>query len=115
MAASVISQELGRDLFRVDLAQIVNKYIGETEKNLSRVFEVAENSSVILFFDEADALFGKRSEVKDSHDRYANIETSYLLARLEAYTGIAILATNQKTDLDPAFVRRIKFKVELTS
>jgi len=90
----------------------VSKYIGETEKNLARVFEAAEGAGAILLFDEADALFGKRSEVKDSHDRYANIEVSYLLQRMESYRGLAILTTNIKSALDPAFLRRIRFVVQ---
>jgi len=112
MAAEVLANELGLDLYRIDLSQIVNKYIGETEKNLRRVFDAAEEGSAILLFDEADALFGKRSEVKDSHDRYANIEISYLLQRMEAYRGLAILTTNMKSSLDTAFMRRIKFIIE---
>jgi len=112
MAAEVLANELGLDLYRIDLSQVVNKYIGETEKNLRRVFDAAEEGSAILLFDEADALFGKRSEVKDSHDRYANIEISYLLQRMEAYRGLAILTTNMKSSLDTAFMRRIKFIVE---
>lgn len=112
MAAEVLSQELRLDLYRIDLSQVVNKYIGETEKNLSRIFDEAENGGAILFFDEADALFGKRSEVHDSHDRYANIEISYLLQRMESYRGLAILATNMKSSLDSAFLRRIRFVVD---
>jgi SpoVK/Ycf46/Vps4 family AAA+-type ATPase len=112
MAAEVIANELSLDLYRIDLSAVVNKYIGETEKNLRRVFDAAECGGVILFFDEADALFGKRSEVKDSHDRYANIEINYLLQRLESYRGLAILATNMRTALDTAFTRRIRFIVE---
>ncbi|MCX6047084.1 MAG: ATP-binding protein, partial [Chloroflexi bacterium] len=96
---------------RIDLSQVVSKYIGETEKNLRRVFDAAEEGGAVLLFDEADALFGKRSEVKDSHDRYANIEVSYLLQRMEAYRGLAILTTNMKNALDPAFLRRIRFIV----
>ncbi|MFB3921945.1 MAG: ATP-binding protein [Terriglobia bacterium] len=111
LAAEVLAQELRLDLYRIDLSQVVSKYIGETEKNLRRVFDAAEAGGVILFFDEADALFGKRSEVKDSHDRYANIEISYLLQRMEAFRGLAILATNLKNVLDPAFLRRIRFVV----
>ena len=111
MAAEVLANELRLDLYRIDLASVVSKYIGETEKNLRRVFDAAEDSGAILFFDEADALFGKRSEVKDSHDRYANIEVSYLLQRMEAYRGLAVLATNLKSALDPAFLRRIRFVV----
>ena len=111
MAAEVIANALQLDLYRIDLSQVVNKYIGETEKNLRRVFDAAEDGGVILFFDEADALFGKRSEVKDSHDRYANLEISYLLQRIEAFSGLAILATNMKSALDPAFLRRLRFIV----
>jgi hypothetical protein len=112
MAAEVIANELHLDLYRIDLSAVVNKYIGETEKNLRRVFDAAEESGAILFFDEADALFGKRSEVKDSHDRYANIEINYLLQRMESYRGLAILATNMKSALDKAFMRRLRFIVE---
>ncbi|SFE85628.1 ATP-binding protein [Nitrosomonas sp. Nm166] len=112
MAAEVIANELQLDLFRIDLSQVVNKYIGETEKNLRKLFDAAEDSGAILFFDEADALFGKRSEVKDSHDRYANIEINYLLQRMESYRGLAILATNMKSALDKAFMRRLRFIVE---
>jgi ATPase family associated with various cellular activities (AAA) len=111
MAAEVLAGELDLDLYRIDLSQIVNKYIGETEKNLRRVFDAAEDGGAILFFDEADALFGKRSEVKDSHDRYANIEINYLLQRMELYRGLAVLATNMKSALDPAFLRRIRFVI----
>jgi len=109
MAAEVLANELRLDLYRIDLSQVVSKYIGETEKNLRRVFDAAEEGGAILLFDEADALFGKRSEVKDSHDRYANIEISYLLQRMEAYRGLAILTTNMKDALDQAFLRRIRF------
>jgi hypothetical protein len=112
MAAEVLAGELKLDLFRVDLSQVVSKYIGETEKNLSRVFDAAEEGGAILLFDEADALFGKRSEVRDSHDRYANIEVSYLLQRMEAYQGLAILTTNLRGALDPAFLRRIRYLVQ---
>jgi len=111
-AAEVLANELHLDLYRVDLSQVVSKYIGETEKNLRRVFDAAESGSGILLFDEADALFGKRSEVKDSHDRYANIEVGYLLQRMEAYRGLAILTTNMKGALDDAFMRRLAFVVE---
>ena len=111
MAAEVLAQELQLDLYRIDLSAVVSKYIGETEKNLRRVFDAAEDSGAILLFDEADALFGKRSEVKDSHDRYANIEVSYLLQRMEAYCGLAILTTNLKGALDVAFQRRLRFIV----
>jgi len=112
MAAQVLAAELGLDLFRVDLATVVSKYIGETEKNLERIFAAADGSNAILFFDEADALFGKRSEVSDSHDRYANIEVAYLLQRMEAYAGAVILATNFKRNIDDAFVRRLDFVVD---
>jgi AAA+ superfamily predicted ATPase len=111
MAAEVIASELDIDLYRIDLAGVVSKYIGETEKNLDRIFTAAENANAILFFDEADALFGKRSEVKDSHDRYANIEISYLLQKMEMYDGVAILATNLRQNLDEAFLRRLAFTV----
>jgi hypothetical protein len=112
MAAEVLAQELGLELYRIDLSAVVSKYIGETEKNLRQVFDAAEESGAILLFDEADALFGKRSEVRDSHDRYANIEVSYLLQRMEAYRGLAILTTNHKAALDPAFQRRLRFIVQ---
>ncbi len=112
MAAEVIANELHLDLYRIDLSQVVSKYIGETEKNLRRIFDAAEGGGAILLFDEADALFGKRSEVRDSHDRYANIEVSYLLQRMEAYRGLAILTTNMKNALDTAFLRRIRFIVQ---
>jgi len=112
LAAEVMANELGLDLFIVDLSQVVSKYIGETEKNLRRVFDAAERGGALLLFDEADALFGKRSEVKDSHDRYANLEVSYLLMRMEAYRGLAILTTNMKKALDTAFLRRIRFVVD---
>jgi winged helix domain-containing protein/ATPase family protein associated with various cellular activities (AAA) len=112
MAAEVMAHDLKLDLYRIDLAGVVSKYIGETEKNLRSVFDAAERSGAILFFDEADALFGKRSEVKDSHDRYANIEVNYLLQRMEEYRGLAILATNMKAALDSAFTRRLRFIVE---
>ncbi len=112
MAAEVLANELHLDLYRIDLASVVSKYIGDTEKNLRRVFDAAEESGAILLFDEADALFGKRSEVKDSHDRYANIEVSYLLQRMEAYRGLAILTTNMKAALDQAFQRRLRFVIQ---
>jgi SpoVK/Ycf46/Vps4 family AAA+-type ATPase len=111
MAAEVLARELQLDLYRIDLSSVVSKYIGETEKNLRRVFDAAEDAGAVLLFDEADALFGKRSEVKDSHDRYANIEVSYLLQRMEAYRGLAILTTNMKGALDGAFQRRLRFVV----
>lgn len=112
MASEALSSELGLDLYRIDLSQVVSKYIGETEKNLGRIFDAAEEGASVLLFDEADALFGKRTDVKDSHDRYANIEVSYLLQRMEAYRGLAILTTNRKSALDQAFLRRIRFVVE---
>lgn len=112
LAAEVMAKELGLDLFVIDLSQVVSKYIGETEKNLRKVFDAAERGGALLLFDEADALFGKRSEVKDSHDRYANLEVSYLLMRMEAYRGLAILTTNMKKALDTAFMRRIRFVVD---
>jgi len=111
MAAEVLAGDLELDLYRIDLSQVVSKYIGETEKNLKRVFDAAETGGAILLFDEADALFGKRSEVRDSHDRYANIEVSYLLQRMEAYRGLAILTTNAKDAIDQAFMRRLRFVV----
>ena len=111
LAAEVMAGELRLNMYRIDLSQVVSKYIGETEKNLRKLFDAAEDGGTILFFDEADALFGKRSEVKDSHDRYANIEVNYLLQRMEAYHGLAILATNMKGALDPAFMRRLRFVV----
>ena len=112
MAAEIIAHDLGLDLYRIDLSAVVNKYIGETEKNLERIFREAQYSDAILFFDEADALFGKRSEVKDAHDRYANIETAYLLQRTEEYDGLVILATNLQKNMDEAFLRRLHFAVE---
>ena len=112
MGAQVLGAELGLDLYRVDLATVVSKYIGETEKNLEKIFSAADGSNAILFFDEADALFGKRSEVSDSHDRYANIEVAYLLQRMEAYPGAVILATNYKRNIDDAFIRRLDFVVD---
>jgi SpoVK/Ycf46/Vps4 family AAA+-type ATPase len=111
MAAVVIAHTLGLDLYRIDLSATVSKYIGETEKNLRRVFDAAEEGGIVLVFDEADALFGKRSEVKDSHDRYANLEVSYLLQRMEAYSGLAILTTNLEEAIDSAFLRRLRFIV----
>jgi hypothetical protein len=111
MAAEVLANTLSLDLYRIDLSAVVSKYIGETEKNLRQVFDAAEGAGAILFFDEADALFGKRSEVKDAHDRYANIEVSYLLQRMESYRGLAILATNMKSAVDAAFLRRLRFVV----
>lgn len=112
MAAEIMANELGLDLYKIDLATVVSKYIGETEKNLDRIFKEAQDSNSILFFDEADAIFGKRSEVRDSHDRYANIEIAYLLQKMEEYQGIVILATNLRKNLDEAFARRMHFSVE---
>jgi SpoVK/Ycf46/Vps4 family AAA+-type ATPase len=112
MAAGIMAGELGLDLYKIDLSTVVSKYIGETEKSLARIFAEAESSNAILFFDEADALFGKRSEVRDSHDRYANIEINYLLQKMEEHEGVAILATNFRKNMDDAFVRRMHFTVE---
>lgn len=114
MAAEVLAGELNLDLYKIDLSSVVSKYIGETEKNLRRVFDAAETGGVILLFDEADSLFGKRSEVKDSRDRYANLEVSYLLQRMESYQGLAILTTNLKDSIDTAFMRRIRFIVKFS-
>ncbi len=114
MAAEVIARELQLDLYKIDLSQITSKYIGETEKNLHRVFTAATDSNAILFFDEADALFGKRSEVRDARDRYANMEVGYLLQKMEEYEGIAILTTNLRSNLDEAFARRLQFIVEFS-
>jgi SpoVK/Ycf46/Vps4 family AAA+-type ATPase len=111
LAASVVACELGLALYRVDLARIVSKYIGETERNLEAVFAAAESTDVVLLFDEADALFGRRSEVHDAHDRYANLEVAYLLQRMEVYDGVAILSTNLLHNLDEAFTRRLDFRV----
>jgi SpoVK/Ycf46/Vps4 family AAA+-type ATPase len=111
MAAEVVAARLELNLYRIDLSSVVSKYIGETEKNLRKLFDAAEQGGAVLLFDEADALFGKRSEVKDSHDRYANIEVNYLLQRIESFSGLAILATNMKAALDSAFMRRMRFVV----
>jgi hypothetical protein len=112
MGAEILADRLDLPMYRIDLSQVVNKYIGETEKNLKRLFDAADVSDVILFFDEADSLFGRRTEVKDAHDRYANLEISYLLERMERFKGIAILATNRKKDLDEAFLRRLRFIID---
>ena len=112
MAAEVLARELDLDLLRIDLSAVVSKYIGETEKNLGRIFAIAGDSGYILFFDEADALFGSRTEVKDSHDRYANSEIHYLLQRMEGYHGPTILATSMKPNLDAAFVRRFRYVID---
>lgn len=114
MAAEIIAKKVDLDLYKIDLSSVVSKYIGETEKNLRNIFKEAETSNAILFFDEADALFGKRSEVKDSHDRYANIEINYLLQKMEEYEGIVILATNFGNNIDDAFLRRMHFKIEFS-
>jgi ATPase family associated with various cellular activities (AAA) len=111
LAAEVLASALALDLYRIDLSQVVSKYIGETEKNLRRIFEAAGDSGAVLLFDEADALFGRRSEVRDSHDRYANVEISYLLQAMESYRGLAVLTTNMRSALDPAFLRRLRFVV----
>jgi SpoVK/Ycf46/Vps4 family AAA+-type ATPase len=112
LAAEVLATDLRLDMYRIDLSAVVSKYIGETEKNLRQVFDAAETGGVLLLFDEADAIFGKRAEVKDSHDRYANIEVGYLLQRMESFQGLAILTTNAKTALDKAFQRRLRFTVD---
>jgi SpoVK/Ycf46/Vps4 family AAA+-type ATPase len=113
MAAEVLANDLQRDLYRVDLSAVRSKYIGETEKNLVRLFQEAERSQAVLFFDEADALFGTRSGVKDAHDRYANVDIAYLLQRLESFNGLAILATNSPAQIDKAFMRRIRHIVKV--
>jgi len=112
LAAETLASNTKKDLYRIDLGRVVSKYIGETEKNLEKIFKRAENKNWILFFDEADALFGKRTEVKDSHDRYANIDINYLLQRIESYPGLVILATNKKTNIDKAFLRRLRYIIE---
>jgi SpoVK/Ycf46/Vps4 family AAA+-type ATPase len=112
MAGEVVAGELGLDMYAIDLSTVVSKYIGDTEKNLERIFATASDADVVLLFDEADALFGKRSEVHDAHDRYANVETAYLLQRMESFDGIAILATNLRANLDDAFTRRLQFIVD---
>ena len=111
MAAGIIASELGLDCYKIDLSTVVSKYIGETEKNLNRIFAEAETSNAVLFFDEADALFGKRTEVKDSHDRYANIEVNYLLQKMEEHEGVVVLATNLSKNVDESFLRRVHFSV----
>ena len=114
-AAAVLARELGADLYRVDLSRVVSKYIGETEKRLDLLFDSAEKAGAVLYFDEADALFGRRTDVKDAHDRYANIEVDYLLQRIEAYDGLTILASNTKSSLDDAFMRRLRYVVDLSA
>ena len=112
MAAETIAHELKLDMYKIDLSMVISKYIGETEKNLNKIFDGAKESNAILFFDEADALFGKKSEVRDTHDRYANIEINYLLQKMEEHEGIVILATNLRKNMDEAFVRRMRFIVD---
>jgi SpoVK/Ycf46/Vps4 family AAA+-type ATPase len=112
LSAEVMARELGVDLLVVDISRVVSKWIGETEKNLADVFDAAERADAVLVFDEADALFGRRTEVSDAHDRYANLETAYLLARLERFEGLAVLATNLRQNVDPAFTRRLEFVVD---
>jgi SpoVK/Ycf46/Vps4 family AAA+-type ATPase len=113
-AASTLAAELRTTVIRIDLAATISQYIGETEKHLGVVFGEAERAGAVLLFDEADALFGKRTDVKDSHDRYANLDTGALLARIEAYDGVVLLATNQKTNVDPAFARRLRRVIDYT-
>jgi SpoVK/Ycf46/Vps4 family AAA+-type ATPase len=113
VAAQTLAHNLGKDLYRVDLNAVVSEYIGETEKNLGRVFKAATNSHAVLFFDEADALFGKRTDVKDSHDRYANIEINYLLRKSEKYTGLTILATSNRTKINKRLLRRFHFIIHV--
>ncbi|HTL34334.1 MAG TPA: ATP-binding protein, partial [Kofleriaceae bacterium] len=112
MAAQVLARSLGMEIYRIDLAGLMSKYIGETEKNLRQVFDACDRANVLLFFDEADALFGQRTQVKDAHDRFANIEIDYLLQRMETFDGIAVLATNRKADIDGAFLRRLRFIID---
>lgn len=112
VAAEAIANQLGVPLYRIDLAAVVSKYIGETEKNLRKLLDAADNQDVVLFFDEADAMFGKRTDVKDSHDRYTNIDVNYLLQRIEAFEGLVILASNTKPALDPAFLRRFRHVIK---
>ena len=114
MAAEMIAWELSTSLYSVNLKEVVSKYIGETEKNLAGVFETAKKKKAVLFFEEADALFGKRSQVKDAHDRYANVEVNYLLAKVEAYRGLVILTSNHNVDLDPTIVCRVKYLLEFS-
>lgn len=111
-ACEVLAAELGRTLLKIDISQVVSKYVGESEKHLAEAFDIAERSGAVLMFDEADALFGKRTSVSDAHDRYANIEVSYLLQRIEAFRGILVLTTNLQSNIDTAFVRRLQFIVE---
>jgi SpoVK/Ycf46/Vps4 family AAA+-type ATPase len=113
LAAEVLAGTIGRDLMRVDLGRVVSRYIGETEKNLDRLFAMAAASGAVLFFDEADALFGKRSDVKDSNDRYANVEIGYLLKKMESYRGLVIVAASMRQNIDPVFVRRLRHVIDL--
>jgi vesicle-fusing ATPase len=112
MAAEILAHQLDLPMYRIDLSQVANKYIGETEKNLKRLFDAADVSDCVLFFDEADSLFGRRTETRDAHDRYANLEISYLLDRMERFKGLAILASNRKKDLDEAFLRRLRYVID---
>lgn len=112
-AAEALAGAIGRDLMSVDLGRLVSRFVGETERNLDRLFATAEASGAVLFFDEADALFGKRSDVKDSHDRYANVEVSYLLQKIEGHRGLVILASSVRQKIDPAFIRRLRHVVDL--
>jgi SpoVK/Ycf46/Vps4 family AAA+-type ATPase len=112
MAVEVIANDLGLDLYKIDLSQVVSKYIGETEKNMDKLFSGARAGNAILFFDECDALFGKRTAVQDAHDRYANIEIAYLLQKMDEHDGVSVLATNLRQNLDAAFTRRLTFIVE---
>ena len=114
MAAQVIAADLELDLFRVDLSSVVSKYVGETSQNLERILSRAENMDIVLFFDEADALFGKRTEIKDAHDRFANTDTNYLLQAIENYAGIVLLASNKKANIEPAFIRRLRYVLEFS-
>jgi SpoVK/Ycf46/Vps4 family AAA+-type ATPase len=111
-AAEAIAADLGVPLHRVDVSKVISKYIGETEKHLQRLFDAAETAGAVLFFDEADALFGKRTDVKDSHDRYANLDVSYLLQRIERFKGLVILASNTKSNIDSAFARRLRYIID---
>lgn len=110
--ATMLANQAGKELYKVDLSKIVSKYIGETEKNLSAIFQRAKDKEWILFFDEADALFGKRTNVRDTHDRYANQEVSYLLQKIEEHNGLVFLSTNKKTNIDPAFMRRLRYVID---
>jgi SpoVK/Ycf46/Vps4 family AAA+-type ATPase len=113
MAAQVVAARLGSDLLRIDRSNVISKYIGETEKNLRKLFDAAERGGAILFFDEADALFGKRTVIKDAHDRFSNIDTGYLLQAIENYRGVVLLASNKKGSIDPALIRRIRYVMEV--